>query len=236
MLILDVPQSGSVAGVTSSRNRFGQYKRTRAIPVQPRTPKQQFNRAQLAIGSSSWRTLSDAGRTAWNDYAAQILRSGRLGSSYSPTGASLFSGAFMLFPGSTILDPPSTLPTYVLTVSDMAYVDSTPGPEALNVGLVNTSPDNRVLIETSGPLSPGVTSSAAVRRWRSLPSDGFNLNAKKYVMTTDPIDIIAEYKQLFPSPTTGQVIWFRFREIFFDGTTDVGITNTVFQYLRLVIA
>src|SRR5262245_36608206 len=96
MLILDVPQSGSVAGFTSSKNRFGQYRRTRAIPLQPRTPKQTRNRCLCSSGSSQWRSLSDAQRTAWNDYAQQILRSNGVGSSYTPTGASLFVGGSII--------------------------------------------------------------------------------------------------------------------------------------------
>ena len=235
MLILDVPQSGSVAGVTSSRNRFGQYRRTRATPVQPRSPKQTDNRSLLTAGSSAWRTLSDVSRTAWNDYAAQILRSGRLGSSYNPTGAGLFSGAFIQNPGATINDPPSVLPTYVLVVNSIAYVDPTPGPEALNVTILTTSADNLMLAETSGPVSPGVTSAAAVRRWRSLPETAGNIRAMRYAMTASPVDIIAEYKFLFPSPTTGQTIWFRFREAFNDGINSVFITNKSYVTFRLIV-
>lgn len=236
MLILDVPQSGSVAGVTSSRNRFGQYRRTRAIPVQPRTPKQTINRGYLTIGSSAWRGLSDANRTAWNDYAEQIIRAGRLGSSYSPTGASLFSGAFILFPTGVIAAPPSTLPTYVLSLQGIAYVDPTPGPEALNITIDFTSADNQMLVETSGPVSPGITSAAAVRRWRTLPTGSDNIAPQRYGMATATTDVLAEYNNLFPSPTTGQVIWFRIKEIFFDGVGDAGVTNTLFQTYRLVVA
>lgn len=236
MLILETPRSGSVAGVTASRNRFGQYYRTRAIPVQPRTPKQTINRAFLTVGSSAWRSLGDTDRTAWNDYAQQIVRSGRLGSSYSPTGAALFSGAFVLAPAGIITVPPTTLPNYVLSIGGMTYVDPTPGPEALNVFINTTSADNKMLLETSGPVSPGITSAAAVRRWRTLPDSADNLQPVRFDMSASPADIITNYKFLFPSPVTGQAIWFRFREVFFDGTTDAGITNTLFQTFRLVIA
>jgi len=236
MLILDVPQSGSVAGVTSSRNRFGQYRRTRAVPVQPRTPKQTVNRALLTAGSSAWRTLSDPSRTAWNDYAIQIIRTGRLGSSYNPTGAALFSGAFVLNPGTVINDPPSALPTYVLSISGMTYTDPTPGPEALTVDIGTTSLDNTFIIETSGPLSPGVTSAAAVRRWRTLPSAADNLLPNRFNMSASPVALLTQYKYLFPSPVSGNTIWFRFREVFNDGVSSASITNTLFQTFRLVIA
>lgn len=235
MLILDVPQSGSVAGVTSSRNRFGQYRRTRAVPVQPRTPKQTVNRGNLTAGSSAWRALSDPSRTAWNDYAQQIIRSGRLGSSYSPTGASLFSGTFVLNPNQTQNDPPSALPTYVFSLTDITYVDPTPGPEALNLAFGTTSTTNALLVETSGPVSPGITSAAAIRRWRTLPQNATNIQPIRYAMTASPVDMITEYKLLFPSPVSGQTIWFRAREIFSDGVSNALITNTLFQTFRLVV-
>lgn len=236
MKILTAPQSGSQAGTTASRNRFGQYLRTRAMPVQPRTPKQTFNRALLTGSSSTWRTLSAVTQTAWNDYAAQITRSDSLGQNYQPTGAELFVAAVVCSGSSGFAsDPPSVLPTYVLQVSSVAYVDPTPGPEALNVGIVVTSANNLVKIETSGPISGGITSAAAVRRWFSLPDGAANLQALQFPMSASPIDAITAYKRLFPSPVTGNNIWFRFTEIFFDGSSAAGVTNTLKQTYRLVV-
>lgn len=235
MLILDVPQSGSVAGVTSSHNRFGQYRRSRAIPVQPRTPKQTATRSYLTAGSSSWRSLSDTDRQLWNDYAAQIVRSGRLGSGYSPTGAMLYAGATVLTQGA-VIDVPDALPDFVLSVTGMTYTDSTPGPEAFTVEFDTTSATNYFICETSGPISPGITSAAAVRRWRSLPGNALNLVPKQISMASAPASILTYYKALFPSPVAGNVIWFRFREIAFPGSGNVPVTTNQFQTFRLVIA
>ncbi len=236
MLVLKPPQSGSIAGTTASRNRFGQYERSRGIPVQPRSPKATFTRALLSSGSSQWRSLPYVDQTAWNDYADGLTRSNPLGSSYQPTGASLFAGAAVVDTGvGNITVPPSTLPSYLLLVTGMSYTDPTPGPEAFDFTIDATDANNQVLVETSGPISPGITSAAAVRRWRSLPSSANNLHATTYPMTASPIDILTEYKFLFPSPTTGQVIWFRFREAFFDGTVTAGIVNRVRQTFRFVV-
>lgn len=206
--------------------------------MQPRTPKQTFNRMLLTNTSSAWRTLSDTQRTAWNDYAAQLTYSDPLGSSYSPTGASIFVGS-AIAPGNTTpaADPPTALPTYVLSVTGMSYVDPTPGPEAFTFVTDNTSPDSLVLVETSGPVSPGVTSAAAVRRWRSLPQSATNLFAARLPFTASPVSILASYKFIFPSPLTGQVIWFRFQEIFIEpfGST-AGIVNRNKQTFRFVVA
>lgn len=236
MKILTDPRSGSYQGITSSRNRFGQYVRTRAIPVQPRTPKQTQNRAQLTTASNAWRQLTDPQRTAWNDYAAQIGRSDSLGSSYFPTGAALFTGANIAGQAAgTNLDAPLTLPIYVLAILSMAYVDPSPGPEALTLSIATTSTANLILAETSGPISPGITSAGAVRRWRSLPATAGNLNPAQLDMTTSSVSLLTEYKFLFPSPVAGQVIWWRFREIFIDDTNFSAIVNNNFQTFRQVI-
>lgn len=234
MKILTAPQSGSQAGTTASRNRFGQYLRSRAIPVQPRTPKQTLNRANFTLGSNGWRQLTDTQRTAWNDYAAQISRSDSLGSQYQPTGAELYTGALVTNPGLAVTDPPATLPIYVLAVDTITYVDPAPGPEAFGVTVSFTSPDNSVLIETSGPLSPGVTSAASIRKWNSLPNSDINRQAMLFSLAASPIDFLTQYKRLFPSPSSGQVIWFRFREIFTDAS-NAGIVNKNLQTYRFVV-
>jgi hypothetical protein len=86
MKMLDVPQSGSIGGVTSSRNRNGQYKRTRAVPVNPRTSYQGAVRARLGANSAAWRALTDAQRAGWSDLGRSIQRTDKLGQSYDLDG------------------------------------------------------------------------------------------------------------------------------------------------------
>lgn len=63
--------SGSVGGVTASRNRGGQYFRLRAIPTNPSSTAQQSVRAILASQSQSWADLTDAQRASWELWASQ---------------------------------------------------------------------------------------------------------------------------------------------------------------------
>ena len=86
MKILESPQSGSQAGTTASRNRFGQYKRTRAIPVNPATAAQGVVRARMAGNSAAWRLLTAAQRAGWNDLGLSMTRSDSLGQSYNLQG------------------------------------------------------------------------------------------------------------------------------------------------------
>src|SRR4051812_21389133 len=59
------PSSGSQAGTTASRNRFGQYYRTRATPVNVNSTQQGVVRSRMAANSSAWRALTGAQRAGW---------------------------------------------------------------------------------------------------------------------------------------------------------------------------
>ena len=86
------PSSGSIAGTTYSRNRYGQYIRTRAIPVNPSTAFQTQARGRLSQLSAQWRVLTIQAREAWIASAAEVVRTDSLGQSYSPTGQQWFVG------------------------------------------------------------------------------------------------------------------------------------------------
>ena len=86
MKILDVPRSGSYQGVTSSRNRFGQYVRTRATPVNPNSAAQASARSRLSQNSIAWRALTDAQRAGWESLGSQMNRTDSLGQGYTLNG------------------------------------------------------------------------------------------------------------------------------------------------------
>lgn len=62
--------SGSLAGLTASRNKGGAYLRQRALPTNPNTPSQQDVRALFAQLAVSWTSvLTAVQRDAWANYA-----------------------------------------------------------------------------------------------------------------------------------------------------------------------
>src|SRR5438876_229394 len=65
MKFLGEPRSGSLAGQTSSRNRFGQYVRSRATPVNPNSVAQAAVRARQSNNAAAWRTITDTQRAGW---------------------------------------------------------------------------------------------------------------------------------------------------------------------------
>jgi len=61
---------GSIGSLTYSRNRYGNYVKRRPFPRQPNNTAQQNARSRFVDAATSWRSLSDGERAAWDSYAA----------------------------------------------------------------------------------------------------------------------------------------------------------------------
>lgn len=84
--------SGSIGGVTASRNKGGMYMRGRAVPVNPNTPQQQTIRGAVASLSNLWSTLlTPAERDAWDVYAQNVLLPGPLGDPRQVSGLNMYT-------------------------------------------------------------------------------------------------------------------------------------------------
>lgn len=155
MKILDVPQSGSLAGQTSSRNRFGQYRRSRAIPVNPNTSAQQAARDDFSAASQAWRGLTQAQRDAWAAFAATRPRTNSLGQTIYLTGHQTFVSlrSLMAACGLTLPTvPPAGAPSELTAIG---VTDQTPAGFSCTA-IPSLVPANTACqIQTSPPLSPG---------------------------------------------------------------------------------
>jgi len=137
MKLLDVPQSGSLAGTTSSRNRYGQYRRTRATPVNPNTSAQASARARLSTNAAAWRALTDLQRAGWESLGAEMSRTDSLGSTYTLNGFgaycsvnanNLAAGNAAVSAAPSLITPSAPL-TAVITLTAAAFsIAYTPTP------------------------------------------------------------------------------------------------------------
>jgi len=87
-----VQVSGSIAGTTHARNRFGNYIRSRTKPVNPKSPRQEQARAIIMFLAEQWREapMTDVIRTAWETYANSVNWQNKLGETVKLTGFNHF--------------------------------------------------------------------------------------------------------------------------------------------------
>lgn len=194
--MLDVPQSGSLAGVTSSRNRYGQYKRSRATPVNPNTSQQGIVRARFGNNSAAWRGLTDVQRAGWEALASEITRTDPLGQSYTLNGQTAFmmvnnnlldAGEAAVSAAPAIVTPGTLLtvtPTLTAASFSIAY---TATPLATGV---------RLFAYASPQRSPG----------RAFEGD-FRLIQVSAAAAASPADIFSAYQSRLGTPVVGQRIF-----------------------------
>ena len=82
--------SGSVAGLTYSRNRSGAYLRNRTVPVNPNSDNQIAARNAMTNSSQLWRSQLGAVQEAWKLYADNTPTTNRLGDVFHLSGFNQF--------------------------------------------------------------------------------------------------------------------------------------------------
>lgn len=158
MKFLDVPRSGSYQGITSSRNRYGQYVRTRATPVNPSSTFQGTVRARLAASAAAWRGLTDLQRDGWTSLGLSMTRTDALGQTYDLTGFQAFVSVNNNFAAAAeaqvddapLLLTPDALLTLTPTLTAPATVSLAFTATPLGAGI-------KLFIYASPPRSAGVT-------------------------------------------------------------------------------
>jgi hypothetical protein len=196
MKYLGDPRSGSYQGMTASRNRFGQYMRTRASPVQPRTPTQLNQRARMTTNAAAWRGLTDAQRAGWLDLGLSISRTDSLGQSYTLNGFMAYCSVNnnKLDAGdSAVSDAPA-----IVTPADLISATVTLSAAAFSVAY------------TATPLGAAVRLQAFVSPQRSA---GVKFNGDYRLLTTSaaaaasPLVLTTLYTAKFGVPVVGNRIF-----------------------------
>jgi len=113
-----VQMSGSIAGTTHARNRYGNYARARTKPINPNKSSsdlcrdkdentQAKVRATIAQLSARWsQTVTAVQRTAWNLYADSVNMKNKLGEVVHLSGYNHYirSNSFLMMRGETLVD------------------------------------------------------------------------------------------------------------------------------------
>lgn len=196
MKILDVPQSGSVAGVTSSRNRYGQYRRTRAIPVNPASIFQTNVRSRMQQNADGWKALTATQREGWGALGDQMQRTDSLGQTVTLTGFQAYCSVNnnqlavgnAVLPDAPLFAIPAPITSLTPTITSASFsVAWTVTP--LGAG-------ERIMIFASPMRSAG----------RSYESD-YRLISVSAAAGTSPSNVLAAYQARFGNPVTNSRIF-----------------------------
>lgn len=217
MKYLGDPRSGSYQGLTASRNRFGQYMRTRASPVQPRTPAQLNQRARMTTNAAAWRTITDAQRAGWLSLGLNISRTDSLGQTYTLNGFAAYCSINnnKLDAGDAAI---SDAPT-IVTPADLITVSVTLTAASFSVAY------------TATPLATGVKLFAFASPQKSA---GVKFNGDYRLLTVSaaaaasPLVLTALYTAKFGVPITGNRIFMSFQ------TYQTGFKSSPFNVSQVV--
>jgi hypothetical protein len=170
--------SGSIAGITYSRNRGGNYQRARAVPTNPNTVRQQTLREAVGSLSNTWNNgLTDLQRDAWNLYAANTPVIDPLGQSIKLSGFNMFvrTNSLQLQGGlGLLLGAPSVFNLGATPAITGFTVDIGADPGGLAVqGTVEGATDTDAVVLFLGrPTNPGVSFfRGPYRFWGAFPTD-----------------------------------------------------------------
>lgn len=200
MKYLDVPRSGSQAGTTASRNRYGQYYRTRAIPVNPNSNAQGNVRARLGTNAAAYRALTDAQRAGWAALGTMLTRTDSLGQTYNLTGAQAYASVNQnnLNAGSAVV---AAAPA-IVTPSNIITATITLTAAAMSIAY------------TATPLAAGTKlftfASPQRSAGRNFEAD-FRLIAVSAAAAASPADVFAAYVARLGTPVVGNRIFFIFQ-------------------------
>lgn len=81
---------GKIGGHVASKNRAGNYLRTKVTPVNPQSTYQSAVRNRLTSLSQGWRGLTQAQRSAWNAAVSDYAKTDIFGDLRNPSGFNLY--------------------------------------------------------------------------------------------------------------------------------------------------
>jgi len=123
-----IQMSGSIAGNTHARNRYGNYIRAKTKPINPNTARQQTVRNAVALLTVRWsQTLDATKRAAWNLYASNVNMKNKLGEVIKLSGFNHYIrsnalkvqlGVAPVDDGPVIYELPDQDPTLAVTASE----------------------------------------------------------------------------------------------------------------------
>ncbi|MGH8489398.1 MAG: hypothetical protein ACREXS_11190 [Gammaproteobacteria bacterium] len=198
MKILDVPQSGSLAGQTSSRNRYGQYRRTRASPVNPNSANQVAARGRLTNLAQLFRGLTEVQQAGWFNLGESMSRTDSLGQVYNLTALQAYVSvnSLHLAAGNARVDAAPALVAVAPLLT--ATITATVAAHSVAYTVTPLAAGARLFVFVSPQRSAG----------RSFESD-YRLIAVSAAAAASPADIETAYEARFGVLVVGQRLFYK---------------------------
>lgn len=196
---------GKLSGTVFSKNRGGNYVRTKVTPVNPQTSDQVAQRNRLSTYSQNFRALGASAIAAWNTAVANFTNTDIFGDIKTPAGINLYTRLNMnldLAGQSAITTPPVPAgadPVIITGVtSDVSSSLFTIASAAAAVPAGHT-----LIIEATPQLSPG----------KSFVKSEFRVIDTAAAAATFPIAAGSAYIAKFGAPIAGQKVFCRVKTI-----------------------
>lgn len=199
MKYLDVPQSGSQADTVASRNRFGQYYRTRAIPTNPATDAQSIVRSRLGERASLWAGLTASIHAGWQACADRFPKTDSLGQTIKLSGFQQFirSNTALGMVGVLQLEPAQDT---TFSANNIEPTVSAAPPKAFTIAYPMPAVGQWLFIDASPMVSNGISYWSDYRNLAIQSSAG-----------PSPAEELAKYELKFGPLIGGKKIFFRCR-------------------------
>ena len=200
--------SGSIGGLTFSRNRGGMYIRARAIPTNPNTPAQASIRAIMGSLVNRWiNTLGPFQRAGWAIYAANVPLTGPLGDPITVSGLNMYirSNVPRLQLVTPVVDTaPSIFDTG--TLSEVSITDLSEAVQQFSVNFTEADLWNvasgHLVLQQSRPVNPTIN---------------FFKGPYRFAGSVNGVDTTPSVKPVVFSFVEGQQVFFRVRATYPDG-------------------
>lgn len=147
--------SGSVAGLTYSRNRGGLYTRGRVIPSNPQTAAQQAARTAASVVATLWGALTPVQRAGWELYAQSVPLVDRLGAQIQVSGMNMFVRSNvprLVATLGTVSDAPDILNLGETPILDTPTADASTGNVTVNANIDGAGAESNALLSVGRPV------------------------------------------------------------------------------------
>jgi len=154
---LVVDGRGKIGGHVASKNKAGNYLRTKTTPTNPQTSAQTSARALFGSISQQWSGLSDAVRLGWNEAVAEWQKTDIFGDLKQVSGKALFQrlnnqAQSAGYPAVTSAPAKAEMVSGVISV-----VDFQTGSQAIDLTGAYSGSGARLVISATPVLSDGTT-------------------------------------------------------------------------------